>query len=160
MEEDPDTALAEATEALRLVEGGAGSGALYSAQTVALILLSRRDLAGAARAIRIAISQLAEAGYRLAVAVVVVIAVLVLAADSASWDAAAILAGAVHGPVLGHLWPFVAGDVDGYETGVVELAAALGAVVHGRALGRGAEMTFDEIVGFALDALERLAAGH
>jgi hypothetical protein len=158
VENDPGEALAAAVEAMALVDAGAGGNARGMApQAAAVVLVSRGDVASAARAIRSAVAYHARVGNRNGAAVDVVFAVLVLAADHESRQAAAVLAGARAGAVLGRLDAFVTVDRRRYERCLDDLAAALGADSFARARLEGQSMTFDQIVTFAPDALDRVA---
>jgi hypothetical protein len=85
-------------------------------------------------------------------------ALVVLAAHPDGFQAAATLAGALSGPVLGHLPAAAVGSVpDRYECAIADVAAALDADSFAKARKRGAAMTHEEIVAFALGHLARLA---
>jgi hypothetical protein len=160
VEIDRDAALAAATEATALVDAGAGGNALSMApQAAAVALVSRGDVASAARAISRAVAYGARVGDKDGVAVSVVFAVLVLAANQESRHAAAVLAGTLAGAVFGRLDAFATVDRRRYERCLDKVAASLGADDFALARVEGESMTFDQIVTFALDALDRALRG-
>jgi len=158
-DERPEEALAAAEEAIGLVEAGAGDLAYSPALQIAAILRSERgDTASAARAVCAAIDHEAHIGNRTVLAADVLVAVVVLAGNSNSMDAAATLAGAINGPVLGHLVFFLGpSHRDRHERAVERAAAVLGAQRCAEAQRRGAAMTYDEIIVSALEQLACLA---
>jgi len=87
--------------------------------------------------------------------------VLVLASLPDAFDAAATLAGAVAGPVLGAFPAFLTpSQRDRYRQRLAHVAATLGADRFGEAQRQGAAMTYDEIVAYALTELDHLLDGE
>jgi hypothetical protein len=83
---------------------------------------------------------------------------MVLAGDPDGLEAAATLAGALNGPVLGHLPTFLAGHhKHQYGRALAAVATALSPDAYARAQRDGAAMTHDEIVAFTLSELGRVA---
>jgi hypothetical protein len=107
-EENSEEALAAAEEAIGLVEAGAAdSGYTPALQTAALLRSDRGDSPGAARAMHAAIEYESHTGNRLTSSANITVAVVVLAGQPDAVEAAATLAGAITGPVLGHLPAFL-----------------------------------------------------
>jgi predicted ATPase/class 3 adenylate cyclase len=159
-DQDPEQALAAADECIRLVEAGAGNENIYGAaqQTAAILRSAKGDVEDAAHAIRAGIEYNARAGNRLNLAVDVPIAIVVLASRPRGLQAAATLTGAATGPVLGHFDALL--DVrDRYESAVTKVTDALGSDDYTHARDRGASMTLDEIIDFALSSLDYLTDG-
>jgi len=158
-DEDAEQALTLAVECIRLIDGGAAGNAYSVAlQTAALVQSARGNTTDAAGSITAALAFEARAGYRFAIAVDLAIAALVLAASPHGLFPAAVLSGAVAGPVLGSYPAFIGGNhQDRYVQALADVAARLGQEAYARAQAEGAAMTFDEIVAFALDQLAALA---
>jgi predicted ATPase len=161
-EHSPEEALAAAEESIGLVEAGAGDLAYDMAlHTAAVIRAGRGDTGGAAQAIRTALNHGARIGDRLYFAVSIWIAGFLLAGRPDGFEAAATLGGAVSGPVLGHqATSIIAINRDGYERALASAAAGLGQAAYTKAQQRGAAMTYDQIVTFALDQIGVLADGR
>ena len=101
-DDHPDEALAAAEESVRLTEAGAGDTGYSPALSLgATLRAAAGDHAGAARALRTAIVHEAGTGNRNNMANAVNCTALVLAGLPDTFEAAATLAGAVAGPVLG-----------------------------------------------------------
>jgi hypothetical protein len=158
-DDHPDEALAAAEESVRLIEAGAGDTVYSVALSLGAILRAATgDHASAARALRTAIVHEAGTGARTGMAAAVNRTALVLAGRPATFEAAATLAGAVAGPVLGLFAAWLTpAQQDRYRRGLAELAATLGAERYADAQRRGAAMTYDQIVGYTLEQLDRLA---
>ena len=158
-EEDPDEALAAAEESIRLVEAGAADWAYSPAlQVPALLRSARGDGVGAARALLTAVEYQARVGNRVQMSIDLAVAVLVLASSEDTFEPAATLAGAISGPTLRHL-PGL-DDSDGrkrYSRTLATVAAYLGTEAYSAAQQSGASMTYDEIVAYTLERLDRLA---
>jgi hypothetical protein len=157
----PDEALAAADESVRLTEAGAGDVGYSPALALVAALRDRAgDQAGAAGALRTAVVYEAGTGNRKnMMAMVVTAAALVLAGRPDTFDAAATLAGAIAGPVLG-VFPvfwFTPSQQDRYQQDLTQVAATLGADRYTDAHQRGEAMTYDQIIAYILDQLERLA---
>jgi hypothetical protein len=151
-EENPEEALAAAEEVIGLVEAGAANNSYTPALQSAALLRSRRgDRLGAAQAIHAAIEHESHTGNRLTFAADITVAVVVLADQPSGFEAAATLAGACRGPVLGHLPAFLgAPHRDRYDQVLADLADTLGDEANAKAQHDGAAMTYDEIVHFTL----------
>jgi predicted ATPase len=147
-----DDALEAAQESMRLIDAGAGCEALYgpAAQTVAMLLSSRNDPTGAARALHRGVSYSADLGELMTNASNVAFAVFVLA-DAGDLVGAATLGGATAGEVL-------SGQVlspdhrQRYDAALSQVAQCLGPG-YGDASRRGAAMSYDEIIHFTLSHL-------
>jgi hypothetical protein len=153
-----DEARAAAVQAARLVEQGAGDIIYTSAlQTSALLHLQAGDRGAAAREARAAVATDARNGTKLFLANDVFIAVDILRTDPESRPAAAMLRGALEGPVLGQYPYFFAGTWGTIprDLGVPDLEVALGHEAYAAAYQVGAEMNYDEIIEFALSNLGR-----
>ena len=157
--ENSEEALAAADEVIGLVEAGAADNSYTpTLQTAALLRSSRGDGLGAARAMHTAIGHESHAGNRPTFTADLTVAVVVLAGRPDSIEAAATLAGAITGPVLGHLHAFLGGlHRDRYEQALADLAATLGDDAYAKAMRDGAAMPYDEIVNFALAHLAAIA---
>jgi len=154
----PDKALGAAEEAIRLVEAGAGDTTYTAAlQTVGWLLVASGDIAGAARAVHTAIRYETGTGNRMMIASALPIAVVVLSSHPESFPAAAELSGAINGPVLEQFPVFLGSNKDPFERALAEVASALGPGTYGENREHGAAMTYDDIVSFTLDQLNRLA---
>ena len=126
-------------------------------QTVALLRTADGDTAGAAHAIHTAIDHDARVGDRNYIAADVTVSVIVLAGDRHGLSSAATLSGAAAGPALGHIPAFTAANHrERYERAVTDVAAAVGADAFARAQADGAAMTYEEIIAYTLDQLDRL----
>jgi len=157
-EEDPDEALASAAESIQLVQNGAGNWAYSPALQVPALLLSARGDSAAARAVHTAVEYQALLGNRLQMSIDLAVAVLVLASRKDAFESAATLAGAVSGPTLRDLPALTgSGDRKRYDQNLAVVAAHLGAAAYAQAQQRGAAMTYDEIVAYTLEQLNRLA---
>ena len=158
-DDHPDEALAAAEESVRLTEAGAGDiGYSLALSLGATLRAAAGDHAGAARALRTAVVHEAGTGNRNSMATAVNRTALVLAGLPDTFEAAATLAGAITGPVLG-VFPVVLTppQQDRYRQRLAQVAATLGAERYGDAQQRGAAMTYDQIVAYTLDQLDRLA---
>ncbi len=153
-----DEARAAAVQAARLVEQGAGDIIHTSSlQTSALLHLQAGDRRAAAREARAAVETDVRNGTKMFLANDVFIAVDILRTDPGSRPAAAMLRGALDGPVLGQYPMFFMGTwgTIPHDQGVPDLDVALGDA-YAAAYQAGAEMTYDAIVEFALSNLGRL----
>jgi hypothetical protein len=154
----PEEALSAADESAGLVEAGAGdAGSSGTLQDASMIRTINGDYVGAARAVLAAIEHEAATGVRTAMAMNVVSAVIVLSRLAGELEAAAMLDGAVTGPVLSHAESLV--DPfrrQVYESGLVCIAEGLGEAKASEARRGGARMPYDEIVTFAIDTLRRI----
>jgi len=152
-------ALAEAEECIRLVESGAGDASYSPAlQTAALLHAAAGDTTGAARCVLIAIDHDARTGRRLYVPVDIAIAAVVLAVSPDGLVPAAVLAGAVSGPVFGHINLYIRGSQrDRYDRVIKDVSHGLGPDTDTRSQQQGAAMTYDEIISYTVDQLDRLA---
>jgi len=158
---DPDDALGAVEESIGLIEAKAASDAGYASmlQLAALLRSATGDTVGAARAVHTGVQYQARIGGSLSASANLVAAtVLVLAAQPDAHHAAATLAGALTGPVFGHIRLLLRGvDRDRYEGSVAAIAAAVGPEVYTVAQQHGATMTYDEIITFTLEQLAPLA---
>ena len=158
-DDHPDEALAAAGESVRLTEAGAGDSGYSAALSLgAIIRAGAGDHAGAARDLRTAIVHEAGTGNRVGMAAAVNRTALVLACRPDTFEAAATLAGAVAGPVLGVFPAYLTQpQEDRYRQRLAEGVATLGAERYADAQQRGAAMTYDEIIAYTLDQLDLLA---
>ena len=158
-DERPEDALADAEEAIRLVESGAGdSGYASLLQTATMLRAARGDIALAAAAMRTNIEFYARTGQRALMSAIVPFLVLVFAGDAATLEAAAVVEGAAPGAFQGS-WSLVhsEGHRSRYTKALADVATALGPDAFGEAQRRGAAMTYDEIVSYTLARLDHLA---
>jgi predicted ATPase/class 3 adenylate cyclase len=156
-----DEALAAAAEAIRLIEGGAGDVVYTSAlQTAAMLHLQFGDPAAAAREARTATETDARNGTRMWLANDLYVAAQVLATDSGALAAAAALCGALDGPVFAEYPMYFLAPDRTFGTprqhGVAELQLELGDEAFAEAYQAGTEMTYDDIIEFAVTQLRRL----
>jgi hypothetical protein len=161
VDESPTEALVAAEEAMRLVERGAGDqGFSYSraALIVAKVRAAQGDVSGAARAARAAVAHEARVGNRTLLKTQLLIAASMLATRPEDLEAAAVLTGAAGGEMLGHYYPSVVSRyLRPFDQIVADIATALDPDRYTDARQRGASMTYDEIVAYALDQLAGLA---
>jgi len=85
------------------------------------------------------------------------VAVRVLAAKPSGFAAAATLSGAADGSVLGHYAPWTGVAQDAYDLALVGVTAGMGESEYARAVCDGAAMTYDEIVAYTLEQLDRFS---
>ena len=157
-EDDPDDGLAAAEESIRLTEAGAGDiGYSGASQVAAMLRAARGDHAAAAGAMRAAVDRDARAGQRTLIGIDVTFAALVLAGVADTCQAAATLAGAVTGPELGFSLAFLTPyQRERYEHGLTKAAAVLGTRRYAAAQHAGAAMTYDQVVAYTVEQLDRL----
>jgi len=159
LDDKPQEARAAAEETMRLVEAGAADHGPYgiAAWVVAVVGIADGDTAGAARAIRAAVEQAARVGWRLGLAGSLRYATLVVAASAEGSEAAATLIGATNGPVLGRFASsFSSFGLPG-DRALEQVSSALGHNQYAQAERHGEEMTYDEIIAYTRDQLDRLA---
>ena len=158
-DDHPDEALTAAEESVRLIEAGAGDTAYSGALSLgATLRAAGGDYAGAAGALRTAIVHDAATGNRNSMAAAVTCTALVLAGLPDTFEAAATLAGAGAGPVLGVVPALLTRpQQDRHQHGLTEVAATLGAERYADAHQRGAAMTYDQIIAYTLEQLDRVA---
>jgi hypothetical protein len=153
-DQDPHEALLAADESLRLIDAGAGAAeSAHSsvAMTAAILRSAEGDFNGAAQALLGAVRHEAQVGGRGLLAANLRVAVVVLAGTPNRFPAAATLAAAADGPMLGHYPKFLIGNQqDRYEHATTKIATNLGPDVYAEAQRRGAAMSYDEIIDFAL----------
>ena len=156
-----DEALASAEESVRLVEAGAAAESSYGGalQTLTLLRAARGDTTGAARAIHTAISYNSRNGLRIGLGTEVGFSVPLLIGANNGAHAVATLAGAVDGPVLKGRMNISPAQCARYERALAWAAETLDAGPHDADRQQGAAMTYDEIVVYILDQLDRLADG-
>ena len=156
----PDEALPAVEESVRLTDAGAGDTAYSPALTLRATLQDRAgDQAGAARSLRTAVVFEAGTGNRHNMANAIRVAALVLAGRPDTFDAAATLAGAIAGPVLGVfpvVW-FTPSQQHRYQQDLAQAAATLGTRRYTDAQEEGAAMIYDQIVAYTLEQLDRVA---
>ena len=117
------------------------------------------DHTGAARGLCTAIVHEAGTGNRNILAGAVKVAAVVLAGRSDSFEAAATLTGAVDGPLLS-VFPawLTPSQLHLCQQRLAQVATALGPGRYRDARQRGAAMSYDEIIAYALDQLTVLGA--
>jgi len=154
-DDNPDEALAAAEESVRLTDAGAGDVGYTGALSVeATIRADRGDHVGASRAMRAAVTHNAKTGLRNMMSFSVQVAALVLADLPDTVEAASTLAGVLTGPELGIFPLFLSPQRrDRYQQRLADLDDQLLADTQ----QRGAAMTYDLIVAFTLEQLDRLA---
>ncbi len=155
---DPQTALRLIEDSLALTRAGASDPFLGIALTYAGLIRARTgDLPGALAALQEAMVQQQGDGNRLALGMTLRIATVMLARLGDA-EPAAVLAGAFSA----HFPPTVSAVHEDARMAIAEAHSlarhALGEAAHGAALGRGAAMDDDEVVGYALGELRRVAA--
>jgi predicted ATPase/class 3 adenylate cyclase len=152
---EPGKALAAAEESVQLIEAGAGSTPYaWVLLTAAVLHSARGDTASAAKAIRAATTHEARTGgSRTILVTLVALAAQVLARHADRLDAAAILSGAVTGPVFGHVQMLQRTAQLGFDLAMSDVASALGAQAYDNDQQRGATMSFDDIISFTIDRL-------
>jgi len=157
-----DEALAAAAEAIRLVQEGAGDVVYTSAlQTAAILHLHFGDPVAAARDARAATETDARNGTRIWLANDLYVGAQVLATDPGTLADAAALRGALDGPVFGEYPMFFQHPDQTFGTmprehGIADLKLALGDDAYAAAYQSGTQMSYDEIIEFALMQLDRL----
>jgi len=159
IDDSPTAALAAAEEAMRLIETGAGEVS-YSptAHIAAAIRVTTGDPEGAARAIRAAIAHEARLGNRALLTANLRVTTAVLGTSRIGLDTAAVLLGAITGPVLGRYPMMFSPRLRAiYEDALTDVETALGPDAYAAAQQRGAAMSYDQIVSFTLDRLARIA---
>jgi len=157
-EQDPDEGLQSAEDAIRLVDAGASDTVHANAAfVVATVRSARGDARGAARSLRSAIERVVAQGRREVLAPLIRVAVLVLAANPSGFKPAATVSGAADGPILGHYARLTNVTRDRYDLALVTVATGIGENDYAKAVHDGAEMTYDDIVTYTLDQLDRLA---
>jgi hypothetical protein len=158
-DEHPDEALAAADESVRLTDAGAGDVGYTGALSVgAMIRADRGDKIGASRAMRSAVRHNAKTGLWNMLSFSVQVATFVLAGVPDTVEAAATLAGALTGPVLGVFPQFLRPQQwVHYQQRLAEVTAALDEQFYADTRERGTVMTYDQIVAYTLEQLDRLA---
>ena len=166
--EQTDEALAAAEEAISLVERGAGGTTQtgvgennYSAalQTAAMARVRRGEAAPALRALRAALAHQARLGNRMVASTDLGVAVIVLGAVPGGYEPAATLAGALQGPALARFPAYLAApERAAFDRCLDEARRSLGSARYLAAEARGAELSFDETLAFALESFDRLLA--
>jgi predicted ATPase/class 3 adenylate cyclase len=155
---EPQIALALIEESLALARAGAFDALLGFALTVAGIIRTRNgDLPGALAALQEAIAEQHSDGNRLALGASLRLAAVLLARLGEA-EPAAVLSGAFSAH-------FPTSIAAGYKDGQAEIHKAqslarhaLGEAAYNAALARGAAMDDDEVVGYALGEVRRVAA--
>ncbi len=158
--DDPAYAMSQLTEAIALYEAGAADSLLAPAlMDVGVLRAAAGDVTGASAAMRASLQSAVRNGDGPKARDAVVASTVVLARRRECGEAAAALAGACHGAVLGQIPPTFARI---HEARIAAAAAQveheLGADVYQAAFQRGAAMTYDEIIAFTLDRLAQRAA--
>jgi predicted ATPase/class 3 adenylate cyclase/tRNA A-37 threonylcarbamoyl transferase component Bud32 len=154
---DPQTALMLIEDSLALTRAGAFDTTLGTALTWAGLIRARNgDLTGALAVLQEAIAQQHADGNRLVLGITLQIAAAVLARLGEA-EPAAVLAGAF----AAH-FPYISAVRPDEKLGIGEAQSlarhALGQAAYSAALGRGAAMDDDEVAGYAIGELGRLAA--
>jgi tetratricopeptide (TPR) repeat protein len=157
---DPQTALALIEDSLALARAGASDPVLGSALTYAGLIRARNgDLPGALAALQEALAQQHADGNRLLLGITLRIAAVMLARLGDAGPAA-VLSGAFSA----HFPPSISAVHKGERMEIREAQSlarhALGEAGYSAALGRGAAMDDDEVVGYAQGELRRFAALH
>jgi len=157
-EDNPDETLAAADESVQLTEAGAGDTAYSAAPSIGAMPRAAHGYhAAAARATRIAVAHAARTGHRAYLGLDVTVAALVLSGRADTFEAAATLAGAVAGPVFGFSTAWLNPQWQNrYQQRLAEAAAALGDQHYDDARQRGATMTYDQIIAYTLEQLDRV----
>jgi predicted ATPase/class 3 adenylate cyclase len=159
VDDSPTEALAAAEECMRLIETGAGDVS-YSptAQIAATLRVTAGDPLGAARAMRAAIAHEARIGNLGLLTSNLRVTTAVLGTSRTGLDTAAVVVGAITGPVLGR-YPVMFSPYFRaiYQRALKDVETALGPDAYAAAQQRGAAMSYDEIVAYSLEQLDRLA---
>ena len=154
---EPQAALALIEDSLALTRAGAFDPALGVALSLAAAIRARNgDLPGALAALDEAAVQQHADGGRLGLGITLQIAAALLARLGQA-EPAAVLSGAAtanFAPV-GDIFPDERPDMD---QGLLPAREALGGAAYGAALGRGAAMDDNEVVGYAVGEFRRVAA--
>jgi predicted ATPase/class 3 adenylate cyclase len=160
MDTDPQAALAAAEESIALLHRGAAD-VVYAGATLVVSQLRERagDTPGAARAAREAIAHSDEIGDRAWIHAPLGSAVRLLHAagveESPVVIAGALIDGWFHEIILG-----AAAEVEQRDEILRLTAAAMGPDRYAEARGRGAFMTYDEVIAYALSELDRRFPGE
>jgi predicted ATPase len=155
---DPQTALALIEDSLALTRAGAFDPILGAALTRAGIIRARNgDLPGALAALQEAMVQEHADGSRLMLGMTLRIAAVMLARLGEAGPAAAL-----SGAVSAHFQPSISAVHEGERMALDEAQSlargALGEAAYSAALGRGAAMDDNEVVGYAVGEFRRVAA--
>jgi predicted ATPase/class 3 adenylate cyclase len=155
---DPQTALALIEDSVALTRAGAFDPILGAALTWAGIIRARNgDLPGALAALQEAMVQEHADGSRLMLGMTLRIAAVMLARLGEAGPAAAL-----SGAVSAHFQPSISAVHEGERMALDEAQSlargALGEAAYSAALGRGAAMDDNEVVGYALGEFRRVAA--
>jgi hypothetical protein len=156
--DEPQTALVLIEESLALARAGAFDAQLGVALTVAGVIRARTgDLPGALAALQEAIAEQYSDGNRLALGATFRLAAVMLARLGEA-EPAAVLSGAFSA----HFPTSLAAGSKEWQTAIDEAQSlarnALGEAAYSAALGRGTAMDEDEVVGYALGEVRRVAA--
>jgi len=157
---NPQVALSEAEESIRLVAAGAGD-MNYSAALNVLATISdaRGQFTRAAQALRAAITHESRTGMRAYVIAYATNAVIVTVSTGSpeAHVGAATLAGALAGPAVSGVPLFVTQELTyRYEPALAQLRMLLGPDLYNSARERGSVMTYDELIEFTLNHLARI----
>jgi len=156
--DDPEGALTAAEESIRLFESGAGDSGYARALNIAAVLrLAGGDRAGAARAAQKAVAYCLRGGHRYELPTDIAVGIIVLGDSEGTCEAAAVLLGAMNGPLAALPILLTASEQERYDQARAEIAAALDPRAITDAAQRGRAMSYDEIVDFTLSQLARLA---
>jgi len=155
---EPQAALALIEDSLALNRTGASDPGLGRALTWAGVIRARNgDLPGALAALQEAMAQQHADGTRLMLGMTLRIAVLMLARLGEAGPAA-VLSGAVSAQFPSSILPVREGGRMEIDEAQSLARDALGEAAYGAALGRGAAMDDDQVIGYALGEFRRVAA--
>jgi hypothetical protein len=156
IEDEPDRALQLVDECAALSRAGAADTVF--GQVLALLALGRlaTDPMGALRALREAVLYDHHGGLRTELVMVFDRGLRILARIGHP-DIAAVLAGAVTGPFQ-TMSTIPANEVHDQRAAIDEIRTALGPDEYQRATSRGAAMSYEDLVDYALTELDRLLA--